>query len=246
VGYARARMENPDPNKFLDKMRNAYVSDIEHLDKHLARLFDGLKQRGLYDNTLIVFVSDHGEEFFDHGGWWHGQTLYNELVQVPLVMKLPGNVKGGAVNEDLARHLDLAPTLLQFAGQPPAPGMSGQPLVDKEGNFTNANIVSSYAENDFEDNILQAVRNRENTLIHANEGNPRGSKPVELYDRKADPAEKNNLAGKPELAGTQQQLDKTLADYKRASSENTPEPAAVELSDESREQLEGLGYLNKK
>ena len=247
VGYARARMEHPDPAKFLDKMRNAYISDIEHLDTHLARLFDGLKQRGLYDNTLIVFVSDHGEEFFDHNGWWHGQTLYNELVHVPLLLKLPGGAKGGAVNEDIARHIDLAPTLLQFAGLAAAPGMSGQPLVDAQGNFTNANITWSYAENDFEDNILQAVRSRDHTLIHANEGNPRGTKPVELYDRKADPAEKNDLAGTPEVAEAQQQLDKTLADYQRTSRENAPEPTGpAQLTDEMKEQLEGIGYLQNK
>ncbi len=244
VGYARARMEHPDPDKYLDKMRNAYVSDIEHLDTHLARLLDGLKQRGLYDNTLIVFTADHGEEFFDHNGWWHGQTLYNEVVQVPLIVKLPGNARAGESNGDLARLIDLAPTMLQFAGQPPVSGMSGQPLFDGQGNFSNAGIAWSYAENDFEDNILQAVRSGENTLIHANEENPRGTKPVELYDRRADPAEKANLAGKPELAETQQQLDKVLADYRRASAENAPEPAAPAQMDAATvEQLKAIGYL---
>ncbi len=244
VGYARARMEHPDPDKFLDKMRNAYVSDIEHLDIHLARLFDGLKQRGLYDNTLIIFIADHGEEFFDHKGFWHGQTLYNELVHVPLIVKLPGNVKAGESNNDLARLIDLAPTMLQFAGQPPAQGMSGQSLLDTQGNFTNANIVWSYAENDFEDNILQAVRSQGNTLIHANEDNPRGTKPVELYDRKADPTEQNTLAGKPETADTQQQLDKVLTDYQHASAENAPEPSApAQVDAATEEQLKAIGYV---
>lgn len=265
VGYARARMERPETVKYKAKkgvpyiedierlrnrppaiwsaMHNAYISDIEHLDGHLARLFDGLKQRGLYDNTLIVFVSDHGEEFFDHGGWWHGQTLYREVVQVPLAIKLPGGAGAGTVSRDLARLIDLPPTMLQFAGQPPAPGMSGQPLVDALGNFTNANILWSYAENDFEDNILQAVRGRDNTIIRANEGNPRGTKPVELYNRNADPAERNNLAGVPEKAEAQQQMEKVLTDYESVIHEYAPEPGArVQMDAATQEQLKAIGY----
>ena len=50
---------------------------------HLGRLFEELKRRGLYDRTLIVLTADHGEEFHEHGGWWHGTTLYDEQIHVP-------------------------------------------------------------------------------------------------------------------------------------------------------------------
>lgn len=63
--------------------------DIECLDTHLTALFDGFKERGLCGGALIVFTADHGEEFYDHEGWWHGFTLYGEMSHVPIMLKLP-------------------------------------------------------------------------------------------------------------------------------------------------------------
>lgn len=244
IGYARARMEDPDPGQFLEPMRDAYISEIEFLDKQLGVLFEGLKQRGLYDSTAIVFVSDHGEEFFDHQGWWHGQTLYEELLRVPLLIKLPKSLRGGEASDDMARLIDLAPTMLQVAGLPPGPAMSGRPLCDPSGVFTNADIVYSYAHNDFEGNLQQGVRSRDRALIKANEDNPRGVAPVELYDMTSDPTQQHNLAQSPEHQDEVVQLDEIISDFLRLIHENAPEPgAAVEIDPNLQQQLEALGYL---
>ena len=71
---------------------DTYDAEIRSMDRGLAMLVDGLRERGLYDDALILFTSDHGEEFHEHG-WvgWHSHTLYDELLRVPLVVKLPGN-----------------------------------------------------------------------------------------------------------------------------------------------------------
>lgn len=244
VGYARARMENPAPEKFLEPMLRAYTSEIEYLDGHLGRLFDGLRERGLWDNTVIVFVSDHGEEFFDHGGWWHGQTLHEELVRVPLAVKLPQDAQGGQVNGHLARLVDLAPTFLGLAGLPPAEGMSGVPLFDGELNPANAGIAYTYAENDFENNILKAVRDGRHALITANPGNPRGAPPVAFYDTEHDAREGRNVAGDAAYAELLTSLTGVLDEYRRVIEENAPEPAGdAAVGGMDREQLEALGYL---
>jgi len=242
-GYARASMEHPDPELEVP-MRNAYHKEIEHLDRYLAALFTGLKERGLYDGALIVFTADHGEEFFDHEGWWHGYTLYDEMVHIPLMLKLPGNAHAGETNLDLARHVDLAPTMLHFAGLPKGGAMPGQTLYDTAGVFTNATIGYSYAHNDFEDNLLRAVRTKEKKLITANENNVSGLAPVELYDLTKDPHEQENLAGQPAQAETQNKLQEMLSHYRKVVEENAAEPAGdVSISSDAAAQLESLGYL---
>ncbi len=243
VGYARVRMENPDPDKYLEAMSRAYDGEIEHLDQNLGPLFEGLRQRGLYEDTVIVFTSDHGEEFYDHRGWWHGQTLYDELTHVPLLIKLPGHIKGGEVNSDFARHIDLAPTCLSLAGVEKDAAMPGHSLLDLTGAFGNQDTSYSYAENDFEGIVLQAIRIHAAKTIHANEGNKRNLKPVELYDMAADPKEQQNLAGQSDPR--ESELSSLLANVQRSIKENAKEPEkAVEISDELKSQLEALGYVN--
>lgn len=242
-GYARVRMEHPDPDKFTEPMKESYIREIEHLDTHVGRLFDALKEKGVYDEALIVFVSDHGEEFYDHEGWWHGQTLYDELTKVPLMIKLPHNGQAGTFNENLARHIDLAPTILYLAGLQKPLVMPGQTLWDPTLGFTNSTIAFSYAENDFEGNILRSVRTTELKIIHANEDNKRSLAPVELYDMTKDPLERQNVADEPETTKRQLSLEKTLQDYKDVIDQNAAEPTGDVDPKQYEEQMKSLGYL---
>ncbi|NLN94465.1 MAG: sulfatase-like hydrolase/transferase [Candidatus Hydrogenedens sp.] len=243
-GYARARMEHPDPEKYLEPMRKAYISEIEFMDHHLGRLFEGLKSRGIYENTLIIFVSDHGEEFFDHEGWWHGQTLYEELLHVPLILKLPAAMEARGETETLARLVDLAPTMLEVAGLPACPEMSGQALVDRSGTLMNAKIQYCYAENDFEGNILQSLRTEDRALIQANEENPRGLQPVEFYDMNQDPTQQRNLAEDTKIGPEMNTLSEIIVQFMEAIAENAPTPSGEAAMDpQLQQQLEALGYL---
>ena len=241
-----------------------YYATIEHMDRHMGRLFDALKEMGLYDDAIIIITGDHGEEFMDHGGWWHGQTLYEEMIHVPYFIKLPGNRRGGEVNEDMARHVDIAPTLLQFAGLPQPAAMLGQSLFDAAGNYTNAGILESFAHTDFESNRAVAVRTRDMKLIHMDEGPEyyRGMPPVELYGLEENPLEAwpLNRAEDPAFAETRQRLEQRLEAHEQAVSGDaetadgeTPADAAqvVESAQEApaldpgvAAQLEALGYLN--
>ena len=238
VGYARNIIGEPETDELREPMVKAYNSDIEHMDTHIGVLLDGLRERNLYDDTLIVFVADHGEEFFDHKGWWHGQTLFDELTHVPLIVHLPGGTHAGAANDQFARHIDVAPTFLHFARLKPDAAMSGQSLFNDQGP-ANTGVEFVYAENDFENNILQAVRTADKKVIHANEDNPRGRAPVECYDLKGDPLEQNNLAESGACVG---ELGTLIEDMMVSIESGAAEPVLGDQSD-TQEQLKALGYL---
>ena len=93
-----------------------YDSDIRWMDHHLNRLFEHLRARGLLENTVIVFTSDHGEEFGEHGMTHHAHQLYEESVRVPLFIRIPG-VPGKQIDAATS-HVDLLPTLLDLTGTP--------------------------------------------------------------------------------------------------------------------------------
>jgi len=89
-----------------------YQADVHYMDSQFGRLIDSLKEQGLYENTIIVVVADHGQGLGDHG-WWYHRILYQEQIQVPLIMRVPGWPVGAAV-DDLVRTTDIAPTILKL------------------------------------------------------------------------------------------------------------------------------------
>src|SRR5581483_5755567 len=177
-GYARVANPNPPP-ALAEKLRGLYDSGVSYLDEYVGALIDDLKKRGLYDKTLIILTADHGEEFHEHGGWWHGTTLYDEQIHVPLLVKPPG-AHGGRVVEELATSLDIAPTIIAAARATPPQTLQGHVLPLDGGAPPSRQSV--FAEEDLEGNVLQAVRTREWKLVNANRGNPRGLAPEELFD----------------------------------------------------------------
>lgn len=93
-----------------------YDESIRLADRRFGDLLGALRQAGLYDRALIIVTSDHGEEFWDHGGYGHGHSLYKEVIRVPLIVKLPGGRFTGTRALDPVRSIDLAPTILELAG----------------------------------------------------------------------------------------------------------------------------------
>ena len=81
-GIGRAEMPNPPP-ELEGEMRKAYQQEITWMDNEIGKFLDWIKAEGLYDDTVVVVTADHGEEFLEHGGWWHGTTLYEEQIHVP-------------------------------------------------------------------------------------------------------------------------------------------------------------------
>ena len=114
------------------RIESLYDGEIAFADASIGALLKGLEKRGLLDNTLIVFMSDHGEEFFEHHGFEHGHTLYEELIKVPLVFSLPGTLPGEARIARQVRLVDIMPTVLDLLDIPvpaEAEGVSLLPLM---------------------------------------------------------------------------------------------------------------------
>jgi arylsulfatase A-like enzyme len=106
-----------------------YDGEISYADRHLERLFDELRSAGMWDDTLIVVTSDHGEEFGEHGKVGaHSHTLYDELLRVPLILRMPGHFEGVEI-EQMTRGIDLAPTILDALGIPIPEQMQGVSLL---------------------------------------------------------------------------------------------------------------------
>lgn len=116
------------PDEALPFLSNLYDGEIARNDASFGALMTALRDRGLYDDTLVVVVSDHGEEFREHGLWRHGNHLHAEAVNVPLILKLPGQREGRRVG-NLVQHVDLMPTLLAAAGVPAPAAVQGRDLL---------------------------------------------------------------------------------------------------------------------
>lgn len=109
-----------------DFIEAAYDEEVRFLDEELGRFFDALEERGIWDEALVILTSDHGEEFFEHGGFEHGHDVFNEQVRVPLVVWGPGVASGREPTP--VSVTDIAPTILEAVGVEPPDEMSGVSL----------------------------------------------------------------------------------------------------------------------
>jgi arylsulfatase A-like enzyme len=110
-------------------MEELYDAEILAFDRFFADFIRDLREMGIYDQSLIVFLSDHGEEFFEHGGWAHCHSLYEEVIRVPLYFKFPGQRNRGRKITGNAGLIDVFPTLLDQAGMPVPAGVDGESLL---------------------------------------------------------------------------------------------------------------------
>jgi arylsulfatase A-like enzyme len=105
-----------------------YDGEIAFIDHELGRLFSELRRSGKARNTLIVLMADHGEEFLDHGGMGHGHTLFQELLDIPLIVSGPG-IDSGRVDSSLVGQIDILPALLCYGGMEAPEGAEGESIL---------------------------------------------------------------------------------------------------------------------
>jgi arylsulfatase A-like enzyme len=194
---------------------------------------------GLLENTVIIIVADHGEEFLDHGRWGHWENnLYDEILKVPFIISLPEGKHPAAIKRQV-RVMDLMPTVLELAGCPADPKMEGTslaPLWTGEGQYPVDNVISEMLRDDWH---RVAVRTGNYKLIWDSRNQ---NKPV-LFDLIQDPAERHDIAKKQSVITAQMQacVEAHLQRVKGTSPSATIiEP---ELDESVLQRLRGLGYI---
>jgi arylsulfatase A-like enzyme/tetratricopeptide (TPR) repeat protein len=180
--------EPPEP--FASRYRDRYDGEVARADQIVGGFLDGLKERGIYDDAIVVFLSDHGEGLRDHGEEEHGVLLYREAIHVPLIVKLPGGRRAGQTVTAPAALTDLFPTLARLAGLEPPAGLAGLDLTGALAGRPQAprRIYSEtfYPRLHLGWSDLASLVDERWHYIHG----PR----AELYDVAADPGEKRDLA----------------------------------------------------
>lgn len=236
-GYARAAMPKPDP-KFAEPFQDFYRQDIEYLDHWVGQVMSKLKEMGLYQNILIIFTSDHGEEFYEHGGWWHGTTLHEEQVRVPLLIKQPDN--NGASNRigTLTSSIDIAPTALRISGLNVPEEMEGRDLFAPPA--IEEFIPEVFSEADHEGNVVQMLRIGPWKYIQTNPENPHGRPPQQLFNLAEDPQENQNLLEFESARVSEMQL-LLKAKYQDILS-TAVQGDLREMDQATQERLRALGY----
>jgi arylsulfatase A-like enzyme len=220
-----------------------YDAEIAENDAALGALVDELERRGLGGATALLVTSDHGEEFYEHGGWKHGFTLYEEMLRVPLVLRLPGGARAGTVVESAVDQIDVVPTLLEVAGLPAAPGLPGRSLLATlDAGAGDAAARPSFARLERPGLELVAAAAGGYKLVRQSGAwtPPRGRAPEELFDLARDPGERDDLIRL--RTPRRRWLEGLLRIHERALGP-AARREATPLDAETDRSLRALGYL---
>ncbi|GEM_PF-2719588 len=234
VPHGPSYVKDADKDSILSWV-DIYREEIMSMDSVINRFLVNLRKEGDYDSSIIIFTSDHGEEFYDHQSKDHGLTLYNEVIHIPLIIKLPESERAGEVNRKIVSSIDIAPTLASFIGIPIPKEWKGSNLLGKpsEDDFSAADLVN-YG------NRIQSIIFGDYKLIKNIAS--RDNKPkYELYDIAEDFGEKHNIAS--ENVKLVAVLD-SMMQIHLESKNNNPEEE-VDISPSTLERLRNLGYIDK-
>ena len=216
------------------RMRMGFYDEcIRDSDDHVGEIMDELEQLDLVGKTLVIVSSDHGEEFFEHGGCDHGQTLYDEVIHVPLIMRHPAVIEKGAVREAQVRVVDIAPTIIDVLELRGGEEFRGRSLLGHvRGEDRDLPVFSGYLIHG-----QRAVALRQNGFKFIYSPSTRTE---EFYDLRTDPEEKKNRLGTGDRRVERfrrrvgKWMDRTKTKYS---------PRAVEFDEETIEKLKSLGYV---
>jgi arylsulfatase len=193
IGDTFAHVEGADASGYdaadRKKVMALYDAALKHIDTQIGRLVATLGERGQLDDTVIVVAADHGEEFWDHGNFFHGQSLYDELLHIPLIVRAPGAAPAGTVIERPVRMIDVAPSLLEWAALERPATFEGRPLSQTIASPAAAgdDLIATATQAQFP--TRYAIRSGGLKLIESLDTGKR-----ELFDVTADPHEEKNLA----------------------------------------------------
>jgi arylsulfatase A-like enzyme len=215
----------------IPNLIDLYDGEIAYNDESFGQLIDDLERRRLWDDTLILFVSDHGEEFQEHGAWTHGRQLYAESVEIPLIIKWPGQAVGER-RSDLAQHIDLPSTILAAAGLPQPASFEGRNLAE----LADPAEVTALMYLEYNGPLmLAAQRDSWKLIAHSEERTTR------LFDLAEDPSETADRSRDNALRSAA--FDHLLASSLQPAM-HWLSAGEAEIDPELREKLRALGYVD--
>ena len=246
------RMRIPNLGEFPDDtvqaVKDLYDAEVMSVDAQLRVLFEALGKRGFLDRCIVVVAADHGEEFREHGLMGHHQTLYEEVIRVPLIVLVPGHEQRVDVTE-LVSLTDVAPTLLDLLALPQPPEFEGhslrrlmglgQPAQTTRGPAA-APVAGGTAFSELIKEGTQRARPHERAVITD------ASKLIldvdgkrEFYDLRADPGETNTQGL---VDGTRERLSASLQSFMDYTQQRAAPVHQRALDAETRERMRALGY----
>ena len=257
--HAKKKYKRVDEKK-VGAFKELYQAEIIEFDHYFGEFIRKLKVMGLYDCSMIIFMSDHGEEFYEHKAWTHGHSLYNELIKIPLIIKFPHNeYKGVEISEDVG-IIDIFPTILEACkakfSSKSIDGESLLPLLNGK-KLNRKTLYSSLSTGWMIDAIPPkfSIISKDSKLIfnypfiseklsffNADSRPPQIDR-IEFFDIREDKLEKDNIINqkempkifRPRIEELRMAINKALATKKRGK---------IILSKEELEKLRALGYIN--
>jgi len=252
LGELRAR---PKPEAYKEILIDMYDGEIAYTDAQIGRFVDELEARGLMENTILILHSDHGEEFWEHGGFEHGHSLHRELLHVPLAIVYPPRIPAGKRVPARVRTIDVFPTLLDLLGLEPEIAELEKGRLTGDGATLNARSLLPWVDGERSDDLdtfseamlygppdaawwEQKARYEGDLKLITG-----GQQPTDLlFDLDQDPGEtKNILMERWEEARA---LRRRMAEaYLMLSKESNPSGTSKQSKLEL-DQLEALGYID--
>ncbi len=222
-----------------------YDAEIRYLDTEVGRLFDSLKELGLYDDALIVLTSDHGESMGEHGFYFsHGESLYGSLMRVPLILRHGDRLRGRS--EAFVQHIDLLPTVFGALGIDPDRRLRGRDLRAEDlsdSDVFGAMIALGSPVPDFDTFLIRDGWKLISTRVAAGQS---GSE-LQLFDLRNDPREERDHARDPAQQGRVEEMRAALSGVKaedRLGLARDLFPGRKPMSPEDRKALKALGYID--
>ncbi|MBN1272684.1 MAG: sulfatase [Candidatus Aminicenantes bacterium] len=237
---------------------NLYDAELIDFDRQFQKILASVERYGIADNTIIVLTADHGEELWDHGGFEHGHSVYNELLHVPMIIKGP-QLPAKRISP-FVQMLDVFPSLMALTGKPIPPGLRGKDftglLLDDKNN--DRDIIAEATLYDVQKNALikngwKLIHNTgiffEDTFLSLGDMtsffSPEPEESYELYDLRTDFQEKNNLILKqPDIVRIlKNRFQLILSPLYHHSVQKKEKKSEDKIREKKLKDLKSLGYI---
>lgn len=232
------------PQRHLENMIAQYDGEIFYHDKSLGLLFEHLRALGIDKKTIILITADHGEEFYEHNGYFHGHSLFEETIHVPLIFYVPGiDPKLNRINE-LVSLVDIFPTLLSLTGilanfkiPYDIEGMDLSPTFITKNHFVPREFIFSELHKGA-DKSARCIRTKKYKAIMKKFGNEEERM---LFDLDTDPFERKNIYEEEKELGDE--FFNKIISLVREAVEKSFEPETLVMDEKLKEKLRSLGYI---